>query len=213
MQKRLLLACLCAFILSCGSGGDSTSNTEQAQITDQTQTTPEWVGRWWFRTIRGADYSEEGSVASFTTKDFIFDFRYLGCQESGELLYTGDNVTLMATINTCGTGFLKYVALFSVSGETLTGTFSSGSGGVMTWTRLVNNEEPPAAPVSAPPPSGGTPSGGGDSGGSQICSSSCASSGACSSHDGVDCSAGPDSDGSVICNDGWRGSSVEYSCN
>jgi hypothetical protein len=38
-----------------------------------------------------------------------------------------------------------------------------------------------------------------------------AASGACSSHGGVDCSAGADYDGSVICNDGWRGSSVSYS--
>jgi len=36
-------------------------------------------------------------------------------------------------------------------------------------------------------------------------------SGACSWHGGVDCSAGTDRDGSVICNDGWRGSSVKYS--
>ncbi|MGL5830517.1 MAG: S-layer homology domain-containing protein [Candidatus Altimarinota bacterium] len=38
-----------------------------------------------------------------------------------------------------------------------------------------------------------------------------ATSGACSSHQGVDCSAGPDSDGSVICVDGWLNSSVSYS--
>ncbi len=36
-------------------------------------------------------------------------------------------------------------------------------------------------------------------------------SGACSSHVGVDCSAGPDKDGSVICLDGWKNSSVLYS--
>jgi hypothetical protein len=41
--------------------------------------------------------------------------------------------------------------------------------------------------------------------------SSKATSGACSYHDGVDCSAGADWDGSVICNDGWRDSSVQYS--
>ncbi|KKT28768.1 MAG: hypothetical protein UW14_C0003G0016 [Candidatus Yanofskybacteria bacterium GW2011_GWA2_44_10] len=35
-------------------------------------------------------------------------------------------------------------------------------------------------------------------------------SGACSYHGGVDCGAGPDYDGSVICNDGWRDSSVGY---
>jgi hypothetical protein len=37
-----------------------------------------------------------------------------------------------------------------------------------------------------------------------------ATSGACSWHGGVDCSAGPDWDGSVICNDGWRDSTVSY---
>lgn len=47
----------------------------------------------------------------------------------------------------------------------------------------------------------------------QICTENCAETqGACSSHDGVDCAAGPDSDGSVICNDGWRDSSVDYVC-
>ena len=35
-------------------------------------------------------------------------------------------------------------------------------------------------------------------------------SGACSYHGGVDCNAGSDHDGSVICNDGWRDSSVGY---
>lgn len=49
---------------------------------------------------------------------------------------------------------------------------------------------------------------GGSSGsGSDWCASS---SGACSGHRGVNCDAGPDSDGSVICNDGWTGSSVMY---
>ena len=38
-----------------------------------------------------------------------------------------------------------------------------------------------------------------------------ATSGACSSHGGVSCSAGSDWDGSVICNDGWRDSDVSYS--
>lgn len=38
-----------------------------------------------------------------------------------------------------------------------------------------------------------------------------ATSGACSWHNGVNCSAGPDWDGSEICNDGWRDSSVLYS--
>lgn len=37
-----------------------------------------------------------------------------------------------------------------------------------------------------------------------------ATSGACSWHGGVNCAAGPDWDGSVICNDGWRDSSVSY---
>ncbi|MFA7049846.1 MAG: hypothetical protein WC164_01905 [Patescibacteria group bacterium] len=37
-----------------------------------------------------------------------------------------------------------------------------------------------------------------------------ASSGACSGHGGINCSAGADYDGSVICNDGWRDSSVKY---
>jgi len=38
-----------------------------------------------------------------------------------------------------------------------------------------------------------------------------ATSGACSSHAGVNCNAGADWDGSVICNDGWKNSSVKYS--
>jgi hypothetical protein len=38
-----------------------------------------------------------------------------------------------------------------------------------------------------------------------------ATSGACSSHGGVNCSAGADTDGSVICYDGWKNSSVAYS--
>ena len=37
-----------------------------------------------------------------------------------------------------------------------------------------------------------------------------ATSGACSYHGGVDCAAGPQADGTVICNDGWTGSSVSY---
>lgn len=37
-----------------------------------------------------------------------------------------------------------------------------------------------------------------------------ASSGACSDHLGVNCNAGSDVDGSVICNDGWRDSSVMF---
>ncbi len=37
-----------------------------------------------------------------------------------------------------------------------------------------------------------------------------ATSGACSYHGGVSCGAGPDWDGSAICNDGWRDSSVSY---
>lgn len=38
-----------------------------------------------------------------------------------------------------------------------------------------------------------------------------AKSGCCSGHDGVSCSAGAQSNGNVICNDGWRGSSCSYS--
>lgn len=38
-----------------------------------------------------------------------------------------------------------------------------------------------------------------------------ATSGACSSHGGVNCSAGSDVDGSVICYDGWRNSTVSFS--
>lgn len=37
-----------------------------------------------------------------------------------------------------------------------------------------------------------------------------ATEGACSGHSGIDCSVGSDTDGSVICMDGWRGSSVQY---
>ena len=35
--------------------------------------------------------------------------------------------------------------------------------------------------------------------------------GDCSYHLGIDCSAGPDWDGSVICNDGWKDSIDSYS--
>lgn len=42
-------------------------------------------------------------------------------------------------------------------------------------------------------------------------SSVLAKSGCCSSHGGVSCSAGAQSNGNVICNDGWRGSSCSYS--
>ena len=38
-----------------------------------------------------------------------------------------------------------------------------------------------------------------------------AASGACSGHGGVNCAAGPDTDGSVICYDGWQNSSISYS--
>lgn len=37
-----------------------------------------------------------------------------------------------------------------------------------------------------------------------------ATSGSCSSHNGVNCSIGQDIDGSVICNDGWRDSTVSF---
>lgn len=39
---------------------------------------------------------------------------------------------------------------------------------------------------------------------------SLATSGCCSSHGGVNCVAGPQANGNVICNDGWRGSSCSY---
>jgi len=38
-----------------------------------------------------------------------------------------------------------------------------------------------------------------------------ATSGACSGHGGVSCAAGPDTDGSVICEDNWKMSTVQYS--
>lgn len=38
-----------------------------------------------------------------------------------------------------------------------------------------------------------------------------AKSGCCSGHGGVSCGTGPQSNGNVICNDGWRGSSCSYS--
>jgi hypothetical protein len=38
-----------------------------------------------------------------------------------------------------------------------------------------------------------------------------ATSGCCSGHGGVNCAAGPQASGKVICNDGWRGSSCSYS--
>jgi len=38
-----------------------------------------------------------------------------------------------------------------------------------------------------------------------------AKSGCCSHHGGVNCAAGPQSNGKVICNDSWRGSSCYYS--
>lgn len=44
-----------------------------------------------------------------------------------------------------------------------------------------------------------------------LTNSAIATSGACSWHGGVNCAAGPDWDGSVICNDGWKDSSVSYS--
>ena len=37
-----------------------------------------------------------------------------------------------------------------------------------------------------------------------------ATSGACSSHNGVNCAAGPNWNNTVTCNDGWTGSSVKY---
>ena len=38
-----------------------------------------------------------------------------------------------------------------------------------------------------------------------------ATSGCCSGHDGVNCGAGAPSNGKVVCNDGWTGSSCSYS--
>jgi hypothetical protein len=37
-----------------------------------------------------------------------------------------------------------------------------------------------------------------------------ATSGACSDHSGVNCSIGPDTDGSVVCNDYWNDSTIKY---
>jgi len=37
-----------------------------------------------------------------------------------------------------------------------------------------------------------------------------ADSGACSDHNGVNCTVGPDVNGNVVCNDGWTNSSVSY---
>lgn len=45
-----------------------------------------------------------------------------------------------------------------------------------------------------------------------ICSDRCSKQGACSHHNGVDCSAGPDVDGSVKCVDKTVDSSVAYHC-
>jgi hypothetical protein len=46
----------------------------------------------------------------------------------------------------------------------------------------------------------------------ELCSSGCAGASACFGHGGVNCGAGPDNDGSVICNDGFRDSSAQYLC-
>lgn len=54
--------------------------------------------------------------------------------------------------------------------------------------------------------------GGSTGGGGAICADCDSKQGACSSHQGVNCSAGRDKDGSVICNDGWRDSTVQYQC-
>ena len=46
-----------------------------------------------------------------------------------------------------------------------------------------------------------------------VCPSGCTDDpGACSSHAGVNCGAGPDSDGSVICSDGFRDDPARYDC-
>ena len=60
--------------------------------------------------------------------------------------------------------------------------------------------------------------GGGGNGGNPppiptvLCDTNCAVAGACSGHDGVACSSGPDTDGSVICADGYKDSSIKYNC-
>ncbi|HEX9638259.1 MAG TPA: YCF48-related protein [Acidobacteriota bacterium] len=46
----------------------------------------------------------------------------------------------------------------------------------------------------------------------EVCATGCAASSACAGHGGVHCSAGPDGDGSVICNDGYRDSGTPYGC-
>ncbi|MDH5478604.1 MAG: hypothetical protein OEY50_09755 [Nitrospinota bacterium] len=46
----------------------------------------------------------------------------------------------------------------------------------------------------------------------EVCDTNCAVPGACSEHGGVNCSAGPDNDASVICNDGYKDSSIKYNC-
>lgn len=45
-----------------------------------------------------------------------------------------------------------------------------------------------------------------------VCDTNCAVPGACADHGGVDCSVGPDIDASVICNDGYKDSSIKYNC-
>ncbi|MDH4184957.1 MAG: hypothetical protein OEV92_12090 [Nitrospinota bacterium] len=44
------------------------------------------------------------------------------------------------------------------------------------------------------------------------CDTNCSAAGACADHGGVACSQGPDTDGSVICSDGYRNSSIKYQC-
>jgi len=45
-----------------------------------------------------------------------------------------------------------------------------------------------------------------------ICAANCSAAAACSGHGGVNCPVGPDVDGSVICSDGYRDSSIKYQC-
>lgn len=45
-----------------------------------------------------------------------------------------------------------------------------------------------------------------------ICAANCSAAGACGEHGGVNCPAGPDADGSVICADGYRDTSLKYQC-
>ena len=45
-----------------------------------------------------------------------------------------------------------------------------------------------------------------------VCAANCSAAAACTGHGGVNCPVGPDVDGSVICADGYRDSSIKYQC-